>query len=312
MYCTAGGFTLDDTVLPNGEVCWAAPGGNALYSAVGAKVWGVDVGIIARIGLDYPQAHLDRLSKAGFDLSGVSRVDHPSFHVWILHEGQGRRQIVYRLDSGKNDVLDPVAEDIPDGYMSAQAIHICPIRGASQVALANCLALRHVPTLMDLVAIPGQIDLSPGYTPAIWPKLRAFLPSIEEVTAIWGDRPLAELIDEVRRAGPACFAIKMGERGSLVSDSARATIYHVPAYPARVVDATGAGDAYCGGFMVGLQETGDPLEAALYGTTSASIVIEGFGALHALDIPEGTAYQRLQALKPHVRSAREFIESSPS
>jgi sugar/nucleoside kinase (ribokinase family) len=292
-----GGFTLDDTILPTGELFWSAPGGNALYSAIGAKIWGVPVGIVARVGADYPVVHLERLAAAGFNLTGVSRIDGPTFHVWILHEGQGRRQIVYRLDSGRNMALDPVATDIPTDYLTAEAAHICPILNASQAALACHLAKFGVPTYVDLIAIPGQIDLSLDSPPSFWKGLRAFLPSLEEVTALWGDLPLDQLIDKLRHAGPPCFAIKMGDKGSVVYDPDRATLFHVPVYPAEVVDTTGAGDAYCGGFMVGLQETGDPLEAALYGTVSASIVIEGFGALHALDHPAGQQLQRLQALR---------------
>ncbi|MCA9947120.1 MAG: hypothetical protein KC449_26755, partial [Anaerolineales bacterium] len=50
----------------------------------------------------------------------------------------------------------------------------------------------------------------------------------------------------------------------------------------RIADVTGAGDSFCGGFMVGLAQTGDPAQAVAYGLVSASLVIEGYGALYAL------------------------------
>jgi sugar/nucleoside kinase (ribokinase family) len=303
MYCTIGGFTLDDTVLPTGEVRWAAPGGNALYSAVGARLWNGDVGIVARVGPDYPQAHLERLTTAGFDLSGVHRRPQPSFHVWILHEGDGRRQIVYRLDSGTNDHLDPSPEDIPSHFEAAQGIHICPIRNRSQAALVTHLAKRRVPLFLDLIVIPGQIELDHSTALEPWRRLRAFLPSLEEVKALYGDLPLAQLVACVQALPSEHFAIKMGHMGSLVSDPNQGNVYRVPAYPARVVDATGAGDAYCGGFMVGLQETGDPIEAAVWGTVAASFVIEDFGALHALDVPSTAANERRRELRRQVQPA---------
>jgi sugar/nucleoside kinase (ribokinase family) len=52
----------------------------------------------------------------------------------------------------------------------------------------------------------------------------------------------------------------------------------VPAVSPRCVDPTGAGDAFCGGFLTGLIETGDPVEAALRGAVSASFAVEGCGA----------------------------------
>jgi ribokinase len=68
-----------------------------------------------------------------------------------------------------------------------------------------------------------------------------------------------------------------------------------------VRDVTGAGDAYCGGFMVGLSETGDPVEAALRGAISASITVEGIGATYALGTTPGLAEARLRSLRDSVR-----------
>ena len=55
--------------------------------------------------------------------------------------------------------------------------------------------------------------------------------------------------------------------------------WEVPAYSARMTDPTGAGDSFCGGFLAGYKKTYDPLQAALYGNVSASLKIEGSGAL---------------------------------
>ncbi len=306
MYYTIGGFTLDDTVLPTGEIRWSAPGGNALYSAVGAKLWGVEVGIITPIGQDYPQAYLDLLASAGFNLAGIRRINQPNFHVWVLHEGGGNRQIFYRLDSGLNTFLDPTPEDMPLGIEKAKGVHICPILGASQTALMEYLLPKRTPLFLDLIVIANQIDVESGHRRDLWTKLRAFLPSIEEAVAVVGDRPLPELLRTLKAFSPDIFAVKMGHHGSIVHNPVDGRFYHIPGYPAIVVDATGAGDAYCGGFMVGLQETGDAIEAALYGTVSASFLIEDFGALHALDRTTQEALERKEFLQKSVKPVSEF------
>lgn len=306
MYYTVGGFTLDDTILPTGEIHWSAPGGNALYSAIGAKLWGVDVGIIAPVGDDYPQEYLDQLIAAGFNVEGVKRVHHPSFHVWILHEGGGKRQIIYRLDSGRNVHLDPSIDDLPKDIEEAQGVHICPILGSSQAVLLEHLHQKEVSLFLDLIVIPDQIDTEKGHRTDLWKDLRCFLPSIEEVRAIFGDISLNEAIEKLCNMGIESFAIKMGHQGSVVRDSSTGAVHHIPAYPANVIDATGAGDAYCGGFMVGLQETGNPVEAALRGTIASSFVIEDFGALHTLHIPKDRAHDRLEYLRNQVRAFNEI------
>ena len=70
-----------------------------------------------------------------------------------------------------------------------------------------------------------------------------------------------------------------------------------------MIDVTGAGDSFCGGFMVGLNQTADPIQAAQMGLVSASLVIEEYGALRALQINKEEAAQRLVAVKRQRRSS---------
>jgi ribokinase len=75
----------------------------------------------------------------------------------------------------------------------------------------------------------------------------------------------------------------------------------VPGYPSRFLDPTGAGDAFCGGFLAGYAATRDPLLAAMHGNISASFCIEGSGAFYLLDAMPGLAQARLQSLAGLVR-----------
>src|ERR1700746_3528348 len=56
-----GNLTVDDVVHPNGETTMASPGGNTIYAATGALIWGPSVGVVARGGTDFPGAALHRL-----------------------------------------------------------------------------------------------------------------------------------------------------------------------------------------------------------------------------------------------------------
>ncbi|MYJ77451.1 MAG: carbohydrate kinase, partial [Caldilineaceae bacterium SB0670_bin_27] len=77
----------------------------------------------------------------------------------------------------------------------------------------------------------------------------------------------------------------------------------IPTFPTAAVDPTGAGDAFCGGFLVGMAQTGDARQAALYGAVSASFIIKDFGVLHALRVDAAQAHSRLQQLQ--MRLARQ-------
>ena len=92
-------------------------------------------------------------------------------------------------------------------------------------------------------------------------------------------------------------ALKLGRLGSLVYDTHTNQRRRVPVYSTHVKDPTGAGDAYCGGFLVGLVETGDVFEAALYATVSSSFVIEEFDARYGLRFDRRAAEVRLDALR---------------
>ena len=72
---------------------------------------------------------------------------------------------------------------------------------------------------------------------------------------------------------------KRGEKGSLLAEAETGRLSHVPALEVGVVDTTGAGDAYCGGFVAGLVKGQGPAVCAAMGTVAASYVVEACGAL---------------------------------
>ncbi len=155
------------------------------------------------------------------------------------------------------------------------------------------------------------LDPSPGYmtpsfqaeVPSLLIGLTAFLPSEEEVRSLFQSRneDLWEMAEALASYGCEMVVIKRGERGQLLYDSATRTRWEIPAYSSALVDPTGIGDAFCGGFLAGFRRTYDPLQAVLHGNISASMVIEGHGPFYALEALPGLAQARLEALRQSVR-----------
>ena len=119
------------------------------------------------------------------------------------------------------------------------------------------------------------------------PDVSAFLPSNMEVRSLFGEEvDLWESAKTLCDWGAPLVVIKNGAEGVLVMVGKNGRQTHLPAYhpknDSRIIDVTGAGDSFCGGFMVGLAKTGDPIQAAQMGIISASIAIEGYGALYAM------------------------------
>jgi len=177
------------------------------------------------------------------------------------------------------------------------AVHLSPISIRTHTFLPERARRADV----ALVTIdPGERYMVPRLRVHIQTLLQhadAFLPSEQEVRSLLGAVDLWDAAVEFARCGPRIVVIKVGDQGALVYERERERRTHVPAYPARVVDTTGAGDSFCGGFMVGLAETGDAVRAAMLGTVSASFAIQGYGALYALNAAPDQALARLEYLE---------------
>ena len=133
------------------------------------------------------------------------------------------------------------------------------------------------------------------------PLVDAFLPSEQEVRSLFGPAISPEdAAGILLEWGVPLVVIKRGEKGVMVADqSGRPAIHLRPYHRAgdmAILDVTGAGDAFCGGFAIGMAVTGDPFEAANYGLVSASVVIEGYGATYAFRTARSTAGERLRYL----------------
>jgi sugar/nucleoside kinase (ribokinase family) len=109
---------------------------------------------------------------------------------------------------------------------------------------------------------------------------------------------MAEALGEY---GCEFIIIKCGKRGQLLYDAPGKHRWEIPAYSSRLADPTGAGDAFCGGFLAGYRRSYDPLEAVLHGNISASLKVEGSGAFYPMDVMAGLAPARLEVLRELVR-----------
>lgn len=138
-----GNLTIDDVVRPNGETTMSSPGGNTIYAGTAAQLWGLRVGLVARVGADFPTAALDRLTNAGLDTGGLRPVEGPTVRNWVIYEADGRRTWVYRTEPGRAVEVAPRPEDVPVGWLAraggATVVHVA----AMPIAAAGAI-LEHV------------------------------------------------------------------------------------------------------------------------------------------------------------------------
>lgn len=300
-YITIGGITLDDTIFHNGPVKFDCPGGNSIYSALGAKLWTDSVGIVGRIGDDYPQSYLDMLAESGIDICGITRVEIPNQHLWILYEDDSSRQFFYhRTSSVMDSEIDPDINQFPSDYLNCHCAHLSAMGYKAQELIARFLIEKQIKFSYDITQASLLIDWEKYTENFATKQSHLLLPSIEEIEGIYGKQPLIPLLKKLSEIGPQVVGIKLGSNGSIIYHKSEEYAYHVPIYPVKMVDPTGAGDAFCGGVMVGYFETNSVLEAAIRGTVSASLAIEDFGAIHLLKARKSEVVKRVDYLRKNV------------
>jgi sugar/nucleoside kinase (ribokinase family) len=327
-FILVGKLTRDYLFPPIGQPLLDSPGGSLLYAAGGLGVWQARPGLVGRVGESYPRQWLKDLERRGCDIAGIriqpGALDQRSFLAYSENFEPSRTNLVShfarcgvpfpktllgfqpRSDSqtalAKPDPASPLLSDIPSDYLDAGTLHLCPLgltadqqfvdslRGAMRVLTLDPSAAFMVPAFLREVR--GLVH-----------GLTAFLPSLEEITALfWGQtHDLWEMAAAIGEFGCEYVVIKCGARGQLLYDAKSKRRWEIPAYPARLVDPTGAGDAFCGGFLAGYHKDFDPLEGVLRGNVSASLAIEGSGPFHPLDVTPGLAEARLSALREMVR-----------
>jgi sugar/nucleoside kinase (ribokinase family) len=325
-----GRLTRDYLLPPEGQPLLDSPGGSLLHAAGGLAVWDARLGLVGRVGEEYPRQWLKELDQRGWDISGIriqaGALDQRSFLAYSESFEASRNNPVSHfarrgipfpkallgfqpphdsqavLGAPSVDPTEPVLADIPPEYLYAGALHICPLGLSAHLQFMDALrgALRAV-TLE-----PSKIYMMPAFlreVRGLVNGLTAFLPSLEEITSLfWGQTndpwEMAAVIGEF---GCEYVVIKCGLHGQLLYDAVNHRRWEIPAYPARLTDPTGAGDAFCGGFLAGYRKNFDPLEGALCGNVSASLAIEGSGPFYPLDVVPGLVEARLSALREMVR-----------
>jgi sugar/nucleoside kinase (ribokinase family) len=302
------------------------PGGSALYAAAGARVWAAesDIGLVGRVGDDYPRAWLNEVKARGFDTEGVK----------ILPQALDVREFLSYTESFERNPANPVTQfarremtfpksllgyqapeeraqeasrlvvtDIPEEYLSARAALFCPMDLSTQNQLIAGLKRGNAHTFI-LDPLPADLNPKAKRTlPAFLSGVTAVLLSQEELRNLfWGEtHDLWEMAEAISLYGCEYVVIKCGAQGQLLFAAGSKKKYEIPAYPARLTDLTGAGHAFDGGFLAGYSKNYDPLEGVFHGSVSASLKAEGSVAFYPLEVMPGLAEARLNVVRSLMR-----------
>jgi ribokinase len=254
------------------------PGGKGANQAVAVARLGYPVRLIGRLGADSFGTQLkSHLQRAGVDIAGVAIGEGPSGVAVIVVSEKGENSIV--VTPGANSKVTP--QDLE--------ANIEFIRQAGIVLAQLEIPLETVEYLASICfreSIPFILDPAPARElPASMYKHIAWLtPNQSEAEFYLGRKsdgverlPVPEMARAILRKGSRGVILKMGELGVfLATQNGPGSL--VPAFPIRAIDTTAAGDAFNGGFAVGLMLGKSPLESAIFAAAVAGISVTRRGA----------------------------------
>jgi sugar/nucleoside kinase (ribokinase family) len=286
------GIIVDDIVFPDGQTRMGVLGGGGPQTAWGmaaALGTGTSVGLVAGIGADLPAGTLDVMRAAGIDLDGVRLTEHDTPRAWQVLEADGRRTQVWRVPVRILGVqLARNWAVLPADYGAARSFHwgIHPSEPGS------------LPFARELRARGKRVSLEPFRPPvapldddalqAVLGACDVFSPNWLEAQRITGGEDYPAVIARFRGLGGRVLAMRRGPEGADVWDLPAGRGVHVPAVNAEVIDAVGAGNAFCGAFLARLDEGLDV--AAVHASVAASYLLEQVGMPAAL--PDSGDYER--------------------
>jgi ribokinase len=261
-----------------------SPGGSAANTIVGLARLGARTGFIGKIGKDHEgQLLLDDFRKEGVNTDGIVIGEGNSGTVSAFIDRKGERALY--IHPSVNDTI--AFEDVNLKYaQQAEFLHLTSMDEKPFRAQKKLISeLEGVKISLD----PGEIYARKGLA-ALKPIIKrcfVFMPSEVELRLLTGKRwkqGAKQLLDE----GATVVAVKLGGKGCYVTDGDQG--YLIPPFKSKVVDTTGAGDAFCAGFLYGLVCKKDLYASGRLGNLVASKCISRVGARTGLPKADEVRY----------------------
>jgi sugar/nucleoside kinase (ribokinase family) len=249
-------------------------GGSCTYCSLAASFFTTPK-IVGVVGEDFPEETIDLFKKRKIDIQGLELAEGKTFHWEGLYGHDPNQRTTVKLEL---NVFADFKPQLPPSYREAEFVFLANIHPELQedirVQFTN-------PQWMAMDTITHWIENNRDTLLRVLEKCHLFFCNDEEVKLLTGETNLFKAGKKLLELGPTTIVIKKGEHGALMLG--KDFVFGVLAHPCEeVVDPTGAGDSFAGGFLGYLDSVDQVNErelkkAAVFGSVMASFTIEDFG-----------------------------------
>ncbi|MFL6396414.1 MAG: PfkB family carbohydrate kinase [Nitrososphaeraceae archaeon] len=297
MITVFGTIALDTTRTPF-KTQTRIMGGAATYASLSSSIF-TSTSIVGIVGSDFPTEYRNILDDRVDTRGVITKEDGKTFHYDSSFDYD-----LYHRTSNKTELnviadFEPV---IPDQYIDSEYVYL-----ANNDPIQNIKILEHFsnPKLIVCDTIEYWILNQKQDIIKMMSKVDGVVINDEEARLLCKTTNLIKCAKLIMSWGPWFTIIKKGEHGSLfVNDD---TVFPAPAYPMEeIVDPTGAGDSFAGGFMGHIAKQNSlsvntMKEAVIYGNVMGAFAVEGFGVKKLLEITKEDVQNRYETYRNIVK-----------
>lgn len=267
-----GSIALDDVETPFGRR-EGILGGSASYFSIAASNF-TEVKIVAVVGEDFPEDHLKMFESYRIDLQGVKKAPGKTFR-WQGKYGYDLNEPI-TLGTYLNvfETFEPV---IPEDYSHEEYVFLANIDPELQLRVLDQV---RSPKVVALDTMNYWIENKPLELKKVLERVNVLVVNDSETRELAKEPRITRAARIIMEMGPEVLIVKRGEYGALLFSTDG--IFWAPSYPLEeVVDPTGAGDSFAGGFMGyiagnGIRDTVGFKKAVVHGSVIASFTVEDF------------------------------------
>tara|TARA_B100000780_G_scaffold278407_1_gene251824 strand:+ start:1345 stop:2265 length:921 start_codon:yes stop_codon:yes gene_type:complete len=294
-----GTVAFDSIETPSGKADRVV-GGAASYIALAASHFVREQELISVIGEDFPEEFLSTLESRGVNTDGLVTIKGGKSFFW---EGSYHEDLIGRdTVTTELNVLEGWVPVVPENSKSAKYVMLGNLDPVVQMSVLNQIPS---PDLVVLDTMNFWMDIAMESLKKVISKVDVLMINDEEARQLTGFKTLPLAAAEIHKMGPKTVVIKKGEHGAMMFEDGNT--FFSPAMPLeKVIDPTGAGDTFAGGFIGYLARLGDisweaKKQAVVVGSVLASFTCEDFGTERLQSLQESEWHTRMRELRAMVK-----------